>query len=99
MKVGFIGLGRMGQAMARRLLDAKHDVGVYNRTPEKAKPLADAGAKILTTIAEAARYGEVVYTMLADDAALGEVLLLDGVGLLNALPKGGIHVCAGTHGI
>ena len=47
MKVGFIGTGRMGQAMVRRLLEAKHDVGVYNRTPEKAKPLADAGAKIL----------------------------------------------------
>ena len=48
MKVGFIGTGRMGGAMVRRLLDAKHDVGVYNRTPEKVKPLADAGAKILS---------------------------------------------------
>jgi 3-hydroxyisobutyrate dehydrogenase len=43
MKVGFIGTGRMGQTMVRRLLDAKHDVGVYNRTAEKAKPLADVG--------------------------------------------------------
>ena len=97
MKVGFIGTGRMGQTMVRRLLDAKHDVGVYNRTAEKAKPLADAGAKILSSIADASRYGEVVYTMLADDAALEDVVYQQG--LLAALPKGSIHICAGTHGI
>ena len=98
MKVGFIGIGRMGQAMVRRLLDAKHEVGVYNRTAAKAKPLADAGAKIVSSIADAARYGEVTYTMLADDAALEDVVFQNG-GLLQSLPKGGIHVCAGTHGI
>jgi len=98
MKVGFIGVGRMGQAMARRLLDAKHDVGIYNRTAAKAKPLADAGAKVVSSIAEAAHYGEAVYTMLADDAALEDVVFQNG-GLLQSLPKGGIHVCAGTHGI
>jgi 3-hydroxyisobutyrate dehydrogenase-like beta-hydroxyacid dehydrogenase len=97
MKLGFIGTGRMGQAMVRRLLAAKHDVGIYNRTPEKAKPLADAGAKIVGSIADAARYGDVVYTMLADDAALEDVVFQQG--LLDALPKGGIHICAGTHGI
>jgi 3-hydroxyisobutyrate dehydrogenase-like beta-hydroxyacid dehydrogenase len=98
MKVGFIGAGRMGSAMVLRLLAAKHDVGVYNRTPEKVKPLVDAGAKTLSSIAEAARYGDVVYTMLADDAALGGVAYQKG-GLVESLPKGGIHVCAGTHGI
>jgi 3-hydroxyisobutyrate dehydrogenase-like beta-hydroxyacid dehydrogenase len=97
MKVGFIGTGRMGQAMVGRMLAAKHDVGVYNRTAGKAKPLADAGAKVVASVAEAARYGDVTYTMLADDAALDDVLLRQG--LLEALPKGGIHVCAGTHGI
>ena len=97
MKVGFIGTGRMGQAMVGRMLAAKHDVGVYNRTAAKAKPLADAGAKILASVADAARYGDVTYTMLADDAALDDVMLRQG--LLEALPKGGIHVCAGTHGI
>jgi 3-hydroxyisobutyrate dehydrogenase-like beta-hydroxyacid dehydrogenase len=98
MKVGFIGTGRMGQAMVRRMLEAKHEVGVYNRTPEKAKPLADAGAKILPSIADATRFGDVVYTMLADDAALEDVVFRNG-GLLASLPKSGIHVCAGTHGI
>jgi 3-hydroxyisobutyrate dehydrogenase-like beta-hydroxyacid dehydrogenase len=97
MKVGFIGTGRMGQAMVRRMLEAKHEVGVYNRTPEKAKPLAEAGAKILSSIADATRFADVVYTMLADDTALEDVVFQNG--LLASLPKGGIHVCAGTHGI
>ncbi|AMN40874.1 NAD(P)-dependent oxidoreductase [Rhodoplanes sp. Z2-YC6860] len=97
MKVGFIGTGRMGGAMVGRLLAAGHDIGIYNRTPAKAKPLADQGAKLVGSVADAARYGDVIYTMLADDAALEDVVFRQG--LLDALPKGGIHVCAGTHGI
>ena len=96
MKVGFIGLGRMGSAMARRLIDGKHDVGVYNRSADKLKPLTDAGAKALDSIKAAATYGDAVFTMLADDAALLEVVTKPG-GLLQSLPKGGIHICAGTH--
>jgi len=99
MKVGFIGTGRMGGAMVRRLLEAGHEVGVYNRTPEKAKPLADAGAKIVSSIADACRYGDAVYSMLADDSALMDVAFRPGSGLLENLPKGGVHICAGTHGI
>ena len=78
MKVGFIGLGRMGSAMARRLIDGKHDVGVYNRSPDKLKPLTDAGAKPLDSIKAAATYGDAVFTMLADDAALLEVVSKPG---------------------
>lgn len=98
MKIGFIGLGRMGGSMAQRLIDAGHDLAIYNRSPEKAKPLVDAGAKLMASIADAARYGEAVYTMLADDAALEDVALQAG-GLIDSLPKGAIHICAGTHGI
>ncbi|HUI14135.1 MAG TPA: NAD(P)-dependent oxidoreductase [Xanthobacteraceae bacterium] len=98
MKVGFVGLGRMGSAMARRLIDGKHDVGVYNRSPEKLKPLTEAGAKALDSIKAAANYGAAVFTMLADDAALTEVVSKEG-GLLQSLPKGGIHICAGTHSV
>src|ERR1700693_5526472 len=98
MKVGFIGLGRMGHAMARRLVDAKHDIGVYNRTADKTKPLIDAGAKMLDSIKAAANYGEAVFTMLADDAAVMEVASKSN-GLLDTLPKGGIHICAGTHSV
>jgi 3-hydroxyisobutyrate dehydrogenase-like beta-hydroxyacid dehydrogenase len=98
MKVGFIGVGRMGQAMARRLIEARHDLAVFNRTPAKAKGLVDAGARAMASVAQAACYGEVVFTMLADDAALDEVAAQAG-GLLESLPKGAIHICSGTHGI
>ena len=98
MKVGFIGLGRMGSAMARRLIDGKHDVGVYNRSTDRLKPLTDAGAKALDSIKAAATYGDAVFTMLADDAALLEVVTKPG-GLLQSLPKSGIHICAGTHSV
>ena len=46
MKVGVAGIGAMGAAVAARLMEVGHDVTVWNRTPEKTKPLADAGAKI-----------------------------------------------------
>jgi 3-hydroxyisobutyrate dehydrogenase-like beta-hydroxyacid dehydrogenase len=98
MKVGFIGLGRMGQAMARRMLDAGHEVTAYNRTPEKLTELAAAGAKVAKSIAEAATSSEAVFTMLTDDAAVEEVARQKG-GLLEALPRGGVHVCSGTHGV
>ncbi len=98
MKVGFIGLGRMGQVMARRLIDAGHEVGVYNRTAEKTKPLTDVGGKAMASIKDAANYGAVVFTMLADDAAVLEVVGQAG-GLKESLPKGGIHICSGTHSV
>ena len=98
MKVGFIGLGRMGQAMTRRILDAGHDLAVYNRSPDKTRALAAAGAKVMGSIEHAARYGEAVFTMLANDAALEDVVGQKG-GLLQSLPKGGIHICAGTHSV
>ena len=69
MKVGFIGLGNMGSAMASSLLKAGHEVTVHNRTPAKAQPLVDQGAKFGAQIGDACR-GDVVITMLADDAAL-----------------------------
>jgi 3-hydroxyisobutyrate dehydrogenase-like beta-hydroxyacid dehydrogenase len=98
MKIGIIGIGRMGLVMGRRILDAKHELGVYNRTADRAKPLADAGAKVLGSIKDAANYGDGVFTMLADDAAVEDVVTQAG-GLLQSLPKGGIHVCAGTHSV
>jgi 3-hydroxyisobutyrate dehydrogenase-like beta-hydroxyacid dehydrogenase len=98
MKVGFIGIGRMGDPMVRRLLAAGHELAVYNRTPVKAQALAAAGAHVAGSLAEAVRYGEVTYTMLTDDAAL-EKAATQPDGLLQSLPRGGIHICAGTHGV
>jgi 3-hydroxyisobutyrate dehydrogenase-like beta-hydroxyacid dehydrogenase len=98
MKVGFIGLGRMGQVMARRLIDGGHEVGVYNRTAEKLKPLTDHGAKATPSIQAAANFGAAVFTMLTDDAAVLEVVSQSG-GLKESLLQGGVHVCAGTHSV
>ena len=98
MKVGFIGLGRMGQAMARRVLEAGHDIALYNRTPDKIAELVAAGAVAAGSVADAAKHGGVVLTMLANDDALLAVAQGPG-GLIESLPKGGIHVVMGTHGV
>lgn len=47
--IGFLGLGRMGAAMARRLIDARHDVRIWNRSPEAATPLVRAGPRLIET--------------------------------------------------
>lgn len=98
MKVGFIGLGRMGAVMARRLIDGGHEVGVYNRTAKKLKPLTDHGAKAMASIKDAANFGAAVVTMLTDDAAVLDMVTKAG-GLKESLPKGGVHICAGTHSV
>jgi 3-hydroxyisobutyrate dehydrogenase-like beta-hydroxyacid dehydrogenase len=98
MRVGFIGLGRMGRAMAGRVLEAGHELAVYNRTPEKAADLADAGAVVAPTIAAACDRREAVLTMVADDAALVEVALSAG-GIRESLPEAAVHVAMGTHGV
>jgi 3-hydroxyisobutyrate dehydrogenase-like beta-hydroxyacid dehydrogenase len=98
MKVGFIGLGRMGQAMSRRLLDGGYEVAVYNRTADKMKPLHDLGAKSAASIGEVSNFGRAVFTMLTDDAAVMDVVGSPG-GLRERMPAGGIHICAGTHSV
>lgn len=94
MRVGFIGLGRMGSGMAADLLRAGHEVTVYNRTPGKAEALAAEGAKVAATIAEACR-GEAVFTMLSNDEAVESVVFGDG-GILASLPKSAIHISSST---
>ena len=98
MKVGFIGLGRMGSAIAANVAKADHDLVVYNRSPEKAKPLAELGAAVAGSVAEACAGREVVITMLAHDAALESDTLADG-GIVASLPAGAIHMPMGTHGV
>ncbi len=94
MKLGFIGLGRMGSAMAANLLKAGHDVSVFNRSPGKSGPLIELGAHEAANLA-AACGGEVVITMLADDDAASDIALGDG-GLIDNLPKGAIHLSMST---
>jgi len=98
IKVAFLGIGRMGSAIAARVLGGGHDLVVYNRTHEKTAELAAAGAGVAPSIAEACAERDVVMTMLADDAALSAVVLDPG-GLRDSLPAGSIHVVMGTHGV
>jgi 3-hydroxyisobutyrate dehydrogenase-like beta-hydroxyacid dehydrogenase len=94
MRVGFIGLGHMGSAMAANLLKAGHAVTVYNRTRAKAEMLATCGASIADSPAGACG-GDVVFTMLADDAAVEGVVFGDE-GVLANLARGAIHVSSST---
>ncbi|HEX3397302.1 MAG TPA: NAD(P)-dependent oxidoreductase [Steroidobacteraceae bacterium] len=94
MKIGFIGLGRMGAAMAANVIKAGHDVTVFNRTPNKSRALLDLGAREAMNIADACR-GEAVITMLADDRAVAEVTLSDG-GILQSLPPDAVHISMST---
>jgi len=94
MRVGFLGLGQMGTGMAGNLLRAGHEVTVYNRSPEKARPLAERGARVASSVAEAGA-NPVVLTMLADDAAL-ESVVYGRRGLLESLAPGALHVSSST---
>ena len=73
MIVGFVGLGAMGSRMAGRLLDAGHELVVWNRSPAKMAPLVERGALPAKSPADVARGSEAVITMLADPAALQSV--------------------------
>lgn len=72
MKIGFLGLGKMGAAIAANLVAAGHEVVVWNRSRERAVDLVAAGARLASSIGDAAN-AEIVITMLADDAALEQL--------------------------
>jgi len=74
MRVGFIGVGAMGSRMAGRLLAANHDVAVYNRTPERTRPLQQRGAKVAATAKQLATGVDIVFSSVANDAALEQVM-------------------------
>jgi 3-hydroxyisobutyrate dehydrogenase-like beta-hydroxyacid dehydrogenase len=92
MEVGFIGLGRMGTAMARNLAKAGHRVRAWNRSPVAGGPLP-GGMELVGAPAEAF-LADAVFTMLSDDAAIRDVLLSSGV--LPAARPGLVHVVAST---
>ena len=94
MKIGFIGLGRMGAAMAANLVRAGHDVTVFNRSPGKSATLVELGAHEATHLQDTCA-GSAVLTMLANDDAVSEVTLGEG-GIIEHLPRGAIHVSMST---
>jgi 3-hydroxyisobutyrate dehydrogenase len=73
MHIGIAGIGKMGAAMALRLLELGHILTVWNRSPEKVQPLKQAGASVATSPAELARAAETIITILTDAAAIGAV--------------------------
>jgi 3-hydroxyisobutyrate dehydrogenase len=73
MQIGIAGLGRMGAAMAARLIEVGHTLTVWNRSPGKAQALVDAGAKLAATPEDLAEHSEVIITMLTDADAIDHV--------------------------
>lgn len=94
MKIGFAGLGTMGQPMARRLSRAGHEVLGWNRTRARMEPLAADLVVAVASPAEACQ-AELLITMVSDDAAL-ESIMFDGGRLVSAGVPGLIHVCMST---
>lgn len=103
MKIGFVGLGNMGQPMARNLLRSGHELTVYNRTRSRAEEFAAQGARVADSPRAAARGAEALVTMLADDAAVEAVVLgssaerrSDAEAAIEALGSGAVHVSMST---
>ena len=95
MKIGIIGLGRLGSAIAERLIEQKHEVTVFNRTKSKTESLRVLGAKVAETAAEAMQ-GDVFATVLANDEALAKVIFDEKEGALYRQSPSVIHLSMST---
>ncbi|TDW64455.1 3-hydroxyisobutyrate dehydrogenase [Novosphingobium sp. PhB55] len=95
MKVAVLGLGIMGSGMARQLLAAGFEVAVWNRSADKAQPLADEGARIAASPADAGNGAAIVIAMLADDAVSRAVWTGED-GALAAMHEGAIALDSST---
>lgn len=98
MKVGFIGLGRMGQGMAGRILTAGYDLLVFDPMPGQTTELEAAGAIAVDSPAAASADRDIVISMLPSDKVLDAVLSGEG-GLIESMPSSCVHMASGTHGI
>jgi 3-hydroxyisobutyrate dehydrogenase len=96
-RVAFLGQGRMGAPMARRLVAAGHQVTVWNRTPDKCTPAVEMGARPAQTPAEAVRVANWVITMLRDLPAV-EAVLFGADGASPGIAPGGIVIEMSTIG-
>jgi len=95
MKIGICGTGRMGSAIAQRLMSVGHEVGVWNRNPAKTKPLVDAGAKLFASPAELVEGCEVTVVMLLNDAAM-EAVYRGSNGILQSKLSGKLVIDMST---
>lgn len=94
-KIAFLGLGKMGSGMAACLLAAGNEVRVWNRSADKAEPLAAKGATVAASPAEAAENTDAVFSMVADDAASERVWLADD-GALSTASAGALAIECST---
>lgn len=94
MKVGFIGLGKMGLGMAANILAGGHELQVFNRTPGRSGNLTRLGAQEAIKVS-AVSANDVVITMLANDEAVESVVFGAG-GVLESLPKAAVHISCST---
>jgi len=95
-RVAFLGLGAMGMRMARKLIEANHTVSVWNRNPERSKPLAEANAQVASNPREAAAGAEIVIAMVRDDEASRMVWLDQEVGAVHQMAPTAIAVESST---
>ena len=91
MKVGVVGIGRMGAAIAGRLLGLGHEVTVWNRSADKARALAAAGAKVASTPAELAGEAECIISILSNAEAIDQAYAGAG-GLLSGNVAGKLFI-------
>lgn len=98
MRVGFIGLGRMGSGMARRILSGGHDLLVHDMSQAAVDALVADGARAASSLREVCADRDVVVTMLVEDASVVQIATQPG-GLCESLPKGAIHMAMGTYGV
>lgn len=96
LKIAWLGTGAMGLRMTRKLIDAGHPVTAWNRTPEHARPLVDAGASLAATPREAATGADIVISMVRDNHASAMVWSTRGTGAIAGLGESAIAVEAST---
>ncbi|GAP62058.1 2-hydroxy-3-oxopropionate reductase [Ardenticatena maritima] len=94
-RVGFIGLGIMGRGMARNLLKAGFDLCVWNRTPEKMQPFAEAGARTATSPADLAAQSDIIITCVSDTPDV-EAVILGENGVIHGARPGALVIDMST---
>lgn len=95
LKIGFIGLGKMGSGICSNIQKAGFELSVYNRTQSKMESFVEAGAFGCKSPKEAAERSDIVLTSLMDDQSMIDATTGE-FGILAGLKKGGIHICLTT---
>jgi 3-hydroxyisobutyrate dehydrogenase-like beta-hydroxyacid dehydrogenase len=98
LNVGFIGLGRMGRGMAKRILGSGHNLAVFDVVREATVEFGSAGGQVASSVADVCKGRDIVVTMLVEDATVMQVALGEG-GMRDSLPAGAIHLAMGTYGV